>query len=281
MWDFIKKLFSNRDRAVTVVVLDENDPDSSSSFSIKSADMVSVILVVVLISVLVTTLLFFITPLGSLYQQQQDDTIRKEIISIADRVSVLQDSLSARDRQLQDLKDVIKSASDTTFTSDSDLFVRERKLSSNTIEFTDTPSFSMVSTSEIIMSNLLTDAPQFPSHYPLSGTLTQTYSAESGHYGIDIAAKPGTPFLSVADGTVINAEWTINFGYVLYIQHPHGIVSVYKHGAKLSKKEGDIVLKGDLLGSIGDKGVLSSGSHLHLEIWKNGVPQNPLMYLIN
>jgi len=281
MWEFLKKIFSNRDRAVTVVVLDENDPDSSSSFSIKSADMVSIVVVVVLISVLVTTLLFFVTPLGSLYQHQQDESIRNEILSIADRVTVLQDSLSARDRQLQDLKGVLKSASDTTFTPDSNLLRADRKLNSNSSNFTDAPSFSMISTSEIIMSNLLTDSPQFPSHYPLSGTLTQKYSAENGHYGIDIAAKPGTPFMTVADGTVINAEWTINFGYVLYIQHPNGIVSVYKHGEKVSKKEGDIVLKGDLIGSIGDKGVLSSGSHLHLEIWKDGVPQNPLMYLIN
>jgi len=281
MWDFLKKIFSNRDRAVTVVVLDENDPDSSSSFSIKSADMVSIITVVVLISVLVTTLLFFVTPLGSLYQQQQDESIRKEIMSVAERVSVLQDSLSARDRQLQDLKDVIKSASDTTFISGSNLLRADRNMNSNSLEFIDTPSFSMVSTNEIIMSNLLSDAPQFPSNYPISGTLTQEYSAENGHYGIDIAAKPGTPFMSVADGTVINAEWTMNFGYVLYVQHPRGIVSVYKHGAKISKKEGDIVLKGDLLGTIGDKGILSSGSHLHLEIWKDGVSQNPLMYLIN
>ncbi|HBX66955.1 MAG TPA: hypothetical protein DEG32_12680, partial [Balneolaceae bacterium] len=62
--------------------------------------------------------------------------------------------------------------------------------------------------------------------------------------------------------------------------HSEGIVTTYKHLSKLNKKEGDLVLKGDILGEIGNAGVLSTGPHLHFEIWKNGVPQNPEVYLI-
>jgi len=283
MWHFLKKIFSNGDRAVTVVVLDEDDPDASNSFSIKSADLVSIVIVVVLISVLSTTLLFFITPLGSLYQQQQDEDIRNDIMDVAERVTELRDSLSARDQQLNDLKNVLKSAADTTFSPDSRMLSTGNELNSITgsVNFTNTRPFEIVSTNEIITSNILNDAPQFPTPYPLAGSLTQSFSSENSHYGVDIAAKPGTEFSAIADGTVINAGWTINFGYVLYLQHPQGIVSVYKHGAKLLKKEGDIIMKGDLLGTIGDRGILSSGSHLHLEIWKDGVPQDPQVYLIN
>jgi murein DD-endopeptidase MepM/ murein hydrolase activator NlpD len=65
------------------------------------------------------------------------------------------------------------------------------------------------------------------------------------------------------------------------LQHSGGVTSVYKHGSSLLKQQGDYVLKGDVLGTVADTGVLSSGSHLHLEIWKNGIPQNPVMYLNN
>ncbi|MGF1671427.1 MAG: M23 family metallopeptidase, partial [Balneolaceae bacterium] len=184
-------------------------------------------------------------------------------------------------QQLSNLREVIKSASDTTFSTDARIFSigNEFERGTEAVEFKNIRSFEMLSTNEIISSSMLSGSPQFPTPFPVKGTLSQTFSAEAGHYGIDIAARPGTIFTALADGAVINAVWTVNFGYVIYLQHPQGLVSVYKHGASINKKEGDIVLKGDLLGTIGDKGVLSSGSHLHLEIWKDGVPQDPLMYL--
>ncbi len=72
----------------------------------------------------------------------------------------------------------------------------------------------------------------------------------------------------------------MNYGYVIHIQHENGIVSIYKHASSLSKNIGDIVLKGDIVGTVGNAGTQSTGPHLHIEIWRNGVPQNPLMYLV-
>ena len=281
MWKFLKKIFSEKDREVTVLILDESDPDSSDSFSISSAQIVKLASFIVAISVAATTLLFFITPLGSLYQQRQDAGIIEEIEKVAGRLDALQDSLDARDQQLKDLKLILRINSDTTFSTDSRLIRSQPDLNSEADFLIASGSASGSATRVSLMTaGLLRDAPQLPAPYPIEGELTQLYSASDNHYGIDIAAKSGTGFSSIADGSVIKAGWTINFGYVIYVQHNEGIVSVYKHGSKLFKQEGDIVLKGDLLGEIGDRGILSSGSHLHLEIWKNGVSQDPLMYLI-
>ena len=85
---------------------------------------------------------------------------------------------------------------------------------------------------------------------------------------------------SIADGTVVSASWTVSEGYVLSIQHAGGMLSIYKHCSSLTKKSGDNVLKGDIVGTTGDVGVTSSGPHLHFEIWKDGLPQDPGMYLI-
>ncbi|WP_340104829.1 M23 family metallopeptidase [Rhodohalobacter sp. 8-1] len=281
MWEFIKKIFSEREGDVTVVVLDDQNPDGSSSFKLAAQDVIKVTLFVVILSVLITTIIFFATPLGSLYQQQQDASIRNEAIAISQRLNTLQDSLEARDRQLTDLKHVLQTVPDTTFNVSSTM----NQGNSGEVDFeTDFPflnAYEMLSQDQIIFSESLERAPDFPANLPVDGTLSQNFDAGKGHFGIDIAAATNTSFTSIADGVVAYAEWTINYGYVIHLQHNNGVTSVYKHGSSLLKQQGDYVLKGDVLGTVADTGVLSSGSHLHLEIWKNGIPQNPVMYLNN
>lgn len=281
MWNFLKKIFSEEDGEVTVVVLDEADPDSSRTYRLKSFDAIKIGSVVAVTSIALTIGIFFVTPLSSIYQKQIDDRFRDQVIAINQRVEALQDSLYAREVQLNDLKEFIRTVPDTNFSVSSN-FVGETEptAQNNYRNPVVLPTFEMLSQGEIISSTRISNAPDFPSFYPIDGALTQEFSSEEGHFGIDLAANSNTEFRSIADGTVINTGWTINYGYVIYVQHSGGIMSVYKHGARLLKEQGDVVMKGDLLGLVGHSGVLSSGSHLHLEIWKNGVPQNPRMYLV-
>jgi len=282
MWDFIKKIFSEREGDVTVVVLDDQNPDGSSSFKLAALDIVKVVVLVFVVSVAITTVMFFATPLGSLYQQQQDQNLRGEVIDISERVMSLQDSLEARDTQLRDMKEVLRTVPDTTFPVELTAEYAERSTRGGR-NFNDQSvyAFDMLSQNEIIFSSRLDRSPDFPSSFPIRGTISQAYDTDKGHYGLDISAQPGTEFQALADGVVMHTDWTINYGYVIYLQHSDGIITVYKHGSNVLKEQGDFVLKGDILGSVDDSGVLSSGSHLHLEIWKNGVPQDPMMYLIN
>lgn len=282
MWEFLMKIFSEREGDVTVVVLDEQDPDGSATFRLQAKEVIKLVLLVTVISVAITIFMFFATPLGSLYQHQQDEALRSSVIEISDRVAALQDSLEARDMQLHDLREVLRVSRDTTYDVryGEDIFAGGRSPGGGQ-RIPVVNAYEMLSQGEIAMSRRMNRLPDFPANFPLQGTLSQGFSSEDGHYGIDLAARPGTEFRALADGTVVSASWTVSYGYVLQVQHAGGIVSVYKHGARLSKEKGDFVLKGDILGTIGDRGVLSSGSHLHLEIWKNGVPQNPIMYLIN
>jgi len=219
--------------------------------------------------------------LGSLYQQQQDASIRNEAIAISQRLMVLEDSLDARDRQLTDLQEVLQTVPDTTFNVNSQMNQNQGGGADFDNDFPFLNAFEMLSQDQIIFSESLERAPDFPADLPVDGTLSQMFDTEKGHFGIDIAAPTNTSFISIADGVVAYAEWTINYGHVIHLQHSGGVTSVYKHGSSLLKQQGDYVLKGDVLGTVADTGVLSSGSHLHLEIWKNGIPQNPVMYLNN
>lgn len=280
MWDFLKRLFSEEDGKVTVVVLDENDPNLASTFKLKSSDAIKLISAIVLLAVLLTVTTFFLTPLSSIYQQQIDDNFRNEVIAINERVIALQDSLTVRELQLEDLKNFVRSVPDTTFNVSEGVLNNIRGLQSNLYIASDNVyAFNMLTRHESMNLLSVERSSDFPSSYPVVGTITQRFSSDRGHFGIDIAAVRDRDFVSVADGIVIEATWTINYGYVMIIQHKEGFITIYKHASKLYKEEGDFILKGDLLGTVGNRGVLSTGSHLHLELWKNGVPQDPLLFL--
>ena len=114
---------------------------------------------------------------------------------------------------------------------------------------------------------------------PIKGILTSKFDPAQEHYGIDIVAKRNEAIKSVQDGTVIFTGWTVGTGYVVAIQHPGNIVSVYKHNSVLLKKEGNFVRAGEAIAIIGESGELSTGPHLHLELWINGNPVNPTDYM--
>ena len=100
-----------------------------------------------------------------------------------------------------------------------------------------------------------------------------------GHLAIDIAAAEGTGVKAITDGTVLHAEWSANTGYNLVVVHQGETVSVYKHNGVIFKKQGDTVTAGEIIASVGNTGELSSGAHLHFELWKQGKPVNPQQYI--
>lgn len=114
---------------------------------------------------------------------------------------------------------------------------------------------------------------------PLTGTFTQKFDVIEKHYAVDVVAKIETPVKAVADGTVIFSEWTTETGYVLMVQHANDFVSVYKHNGNLLKKQGDFVKSGEVIASVGSTGELTTGPHLHFELWNNGYPVNPIDYI--
>ncbi|WP_275315888.1 M23 family metallopeptidase [Tenacibaculum bernardetii] len=114
---------------------------------------------------------------------------------------------------------------------------------------------------------------------PLTGSVSQSFSMDDKHYAIDIVAQTGIPVKAIADGTVILAEWTAETGYVITIQHPNNFISVYKHNGTLLKQQGDIVESGEAIASVGSTGELTTGPHLHFELWNNGFPVDPTDYV--
>jgi hypothetical protein len=115
---------------------------------------------------------------------------------------------------------------------------------------------------------------------PVRGMVTNTFNAQNSHYGIDIVSSADEVVKSVLDGTVIISSWTLETGWVIQIQHENNIISIYKHNAELLKKQGDLVKAGDPIAIVGNSGELSTGPHLHLELWHNMTPIDPLEFIV-
>ena len=114
---------------------------------------------------------------------------------------------------------------------------------------------------------------------PLKGVISSHFDMNTDHYGADIVAEPNAFVASTLDGTVIMANWTIETGYVIQVQHQDNIISIYKHNAKLLRQVGDYVKAGDAIAIVGNSGELTTGPHLHFELWYKGVPVNPEQYI--
>ncbi|MEP0366548.1 MAG: M23 family metallopeptidase [Cyclobacteriaceae bacterium] len=114
---------------------------------------------------------------------------------------------------------------------------------------------------------------------PIEGIITDGYNPKADHFGVDIVAKEGEPVICVADGVVIFSSWTLDSGYVIGIQHRGNLISVYKHNSELFKNVGSFVTGGDIIAIIGNTGELTSGPHLHFELWHNGNSVNPQEYV--
>ncbi|MBO6605372.1 M23 family metallopeptidase [Psychroserpens sp.] len=114
---------------------------------------------------------------------------------------------------------------------------------------------------------------------PVNGTISEGYDIKEKHFAVDIVVPNNTPVKATADGTVIFSEWTAATGYVVIIEHSYDLISVYKHNASLTKQQGDLVKSGEVIALAGNTGELSTGPHLHFELWNKGYPVNPTNFI--
>ncbi len=115
---------------------------------------------------------------------------------------------------------------------------------------------------------------------PVTGIIVNRFEPKKGHMGIDYAVAKNTPVIASSSGTVIFADYTVNDGYKIIIDHHNKYISTYKHCSTLMKKERENVLQGETVALSGKSGENSSGYHLHFEIWYNNKAVDPVKLLI-
>lgn len=116
---------------------------------------------------------------------------------------------------------------------------------------------------------------------PAVGSIVRAFDASKNHYGIDICSVENSAVTCIADGVVVSANYNANDGYVIIVQHPGNLLSIYKRNASLLKQMGSRVHSGEPIAMMGKTGSGEGKTvHLHFELWYNGFPINPMDYLV-
>lgn len=113
---------------------------------------------------------------------------------------------------------------------------------------------------------------------PIKGMISQKFDPTNEHFGIDVISTQGSPVLAIKSGVVVFAEWSVDTGHVIIIKHADNQISIYKHNQSLTKTQGQQIKGGEVIAFVGNSGKMTTGAHLHFELWVEGKPVNPENY---
>lgn len=267
-----------------LVILNESTFEEKISFKLSRLNVfvTGTLLIIGLIGL--TTLLIAFTPLREYIPGYSSTRLKMQATNLTYKTDSLVRRLNDTNRYLENIRMVLAGDIENTEMNRDSLF-EQFKLDPSSVDLTPSREDSLLR-AEVALEdkyNLFergesgSNALVFFS--PLSGTISQKYDTEKRHYAVDVVAPRETPIKAVADGTVIFAEWTADTGHVIIIEHKGGILSVYKHNGALNKTQGDLVKSGEVIASVGNTGELTTGPHLHFELWNNGTALNPIDYI--
>ena len=236
-----------------------------------------------LLLIFLTVLIIAYTPIRELIPGYPSGDVRKLMIRNAIMVDSLEQQLQLRDHYFEKIRILVEGGvpEETDYIPDS----MERP-----VEMT----FQTYNHDSIFQQNLLeeqldlslqkgesnqTSLSRIHFFTPLKGVVSEKFDKNIDHFAVDVVGLPNSRISAVLAGTVIFAGWTVEAGYVIYIQHANDLISVYKHNAELLKKTGDRVEAGEAIAFMGNTGELTTGPHLHFELWHKGTPLDPVQYI--
>lgn len=246
-----------------------------------------VLMVMAFVLILVTTILIAYTPLRELIPGYPTGETVQQIKMNSLRVDSLENEIYLRDLYLDNIKAIIEGE-------------EPRKIDRNTIidSLKNYKNIDLKSTEKDSIFRAQVDAEDEFSlniankdeksniftllhfYFPVKGMVTDKFQLKTKHFGIDIVTKPEEVVLATLDGTVTFSGWTLETGYMIEIQHQNELISSYKHLSHTFKTAGTKVKAGEVIGIVGNTGELTTGAHLHFELWYKGNPINPEDFIV-
>lgn len=225
------------------------------------------------------------TPVRTLIPGYPDAMTKRMAVRNAMKIDSLEREIAIWDIYSKNLRNVLTGGIPVNFDSLVTSSAQTIRQSVDTSGFTESDSLLRKEISENEKYNVASGMKDIKSiegkmfYTPAKGVITQKYNPSIGHPFIDIACTEGATVYSILEGTVISSGWNDETGYTIQIQHPDDIVSVYKHNGKLLKNVGDKVKAGTPIALTGNTGSLSTGPHLHFELWHAGEAIDPEKYI--
>ncbi|RRO24383.1 M23 family metallopeptidase [Flavobacteriaceae bacterium 14752] len=262
-----------------LVVLNEDTFEERVSFKINRLYVIALVILSTIIVIALTSALIVYTPLKSYIPGYTTTNFKTEATKLNIQIDSLEQVVETKNAYFNSLRMVLKGETDTIafnkeeveegqpVSVDKSELMPSKKDSLLRAEVEQEDKFNVFQ--QAVFDG---DFTLFP---PVQGIISDGFNTKTKHYAVDIATDKNQSVKSVADGRVIFSEWTAETGYVIIIEHKFSLISVYKHNASLLKQQGDFVTSGEVIALTGNTGELSTGTHLHFELWSDGNPINP------
>lgn len=278
-----KSFFKRLKHKYRLIIFNDHSYEEVVSVKLTKLNLISLVGSSLIFIVALVSIIIAFTQVRELIPGYPTSDVRRQIIMNALLVDSLENEIRMREQYYTSINDILSGREPRSYDRP-DTTIRYEGLDFNRSEYDDLLRSQIERSGRISMdradrSGLLEDIP--PMHFipPLRGLIINRFNSEVGHYGVDMVSEPNEPVTAVMDGTIIFANWTQETGYVIQIQHQNNFLSFYKHNAELLKEVGDVVRAGDPIAIVGDSGELTTGPHLHFELWHSGVPLNPEDYI--
>lgn len=231
-----------------------------------------------------TAFIIIMTPIRNYLPGYLDVEVRKEIVQNALRADSLERMIEIQNLYLKNVTGIISGTIELDSIREIDSLARvdadfeiprspEEEEYVKNFEQEEKYNLTVLNTNPLPIDGLFF-------YKPVNGVISSHYQADIHHFGVDIAAASKESVLATLDGTVMYAGYDPNQGNVIQLQHKNGFVSVYKHNELLLKEPGEQVVAGEAIALVGNTGKLSTGPHLHFELWYNGKPVNPEDFIV-
>jgi len=254
-----------------ILIIPGNSATGTKSRRFSLTKIAAILFVYTLLIALLGYLFFSITPFGDMVFPNDKKFSSEEI----QKIEELNSRMIFLSKELESLKSTNERLRYAVMLGDSSLLESLYiKRDSNSVKKKRGGNIFYVF--RVLLNSLIKDPLEI--HYfikPVNGFISREFNSEKGHTGIDYVVKGGTPVFSSASGYVVFADYTVKDGFMIIINHQDGYISVYKHCSTLLKKPRENVNQGELIALSGNTGEITTGPHLHFEIWKDGQPVNP------
>ncbi|WP_291529890.1 M23 family metallopeptidase [Bacteroides sp. UBA939] len=266
-----------------LAIINENTLEEVAGIRVSKLNGISVLLSVLTVLFLIAATIIIFTPLRNYLPGYMNSEVRAQIVDNVLRVDSLQQLVDRQSLYIMNIQDIFRGTvrvdtvqsmnSLTTLRKDS-LMERTQREAEFRKQYEEAEKYNLTSITA------RSDADGLIFYRPTRGIISDKFDAETKHYGTDIAADPGESILATLDGTVILSVYTAETGYVIQVQHNQDFISVYKHCGSLLKREGETVKAGEAIALVGNSGQLTTGPHLHFELWQKGRAVNPELYIV-
>ena len=276
MGSFRKKISTTFRNRYRIILRRDENLEEKLSVTLTPLNLVIILCVGLFIFGTVIYMLLAYTPLNRIFPTKSSKYSNLEQFEMIQKIDSLELNLSQLNLQSEILSKVLAGEDvDVNYDNAANNLI----IDNNPILEVGAESSSTKPESEISLLSASGEKHMYNFMSPLKGVISDTFDVGKKHLAIDIVAEPKSTVKSVQKGTVIFSGWTAAGGHTAVIQHPNNFISVYKHNAIILKKEGTFVNFGDAIALVGNSGELTSGPHLHFELWKNGVAVNPLDFI--